>query len=59
MSEYTIENWIIINNRVWGNVFNHPDYDDGTLIQTSAIQTNIENVVVTKNSIYILGVRKS
>jgi hypothetical protein len=52
-----IDNWSITNNRLVGNVYNHPNFDDGEHIITSPI-THIDTAIGiarTKSMDYFLG----
>lgn len=62
-----IENWALIftqpdpytapeccPSRLTGNVFGHPDFEDGTFVSTSTILEASGNLVKTKNNTYLL-----
>ena len=58
----SIENWFLIANKLYGNVQNHPNFDDGTLVQTSTVITEPGeepakegDTLETRNSFYLLG----
>ena len=55
----TILNAVILNNIIYGNVYGHPDYDDGTEIHTSSIVSNEGPIYHTKNSIYLVVLYKA
>ena len=70
MSEYKAElrSWVYNkkSNTVIGNVFGHPNFDDGSLIQTSRLlpmsmqisSPKQGTIVSTLNSKYLLGEKK-
>lgn len=50
-----IENWYIIHGVMIGNVFDHPKFEDGTVIRTSTIVEQTSTHIETWNTIYTLG----
>jgi hypothetical protein len=52
---YKLENWFIIGNKAYGNVYGNPAFEDGELVRTSDIISSEDGVVTTKNSTYVLG----
>lgn len=60
--EVRIENWDMItiggvNLALYGEVYNHENFADGTSVTTSRIEReDLENgIIETKNTIYLLG----
>lgn len=53
--EMVIDNWAIVGEVVYGNVYGSSRFPDGELIKTSKIKTRIGNKIITSNSVYTLG----
>ncbi len=49
MQTARINGWKIVGNKIFGYVFDHPKFEDGTWVETSVIQK-----IVTKNTEYTL-----
>lgn len=32
-----LENWFLIGGRLYGEAYNHPRFDDGTVVKTSSV----------------------
>ena len=54
-----IENWYVLGDRLYGEVNDHPNFNRGDFVKTSAILDRNEGLVVTKNTIYELGKEKT
>ena len=57
-----IENWFLIAGSLYGNAYDHPRFDDGTLVQTSQVITEPGDepakegdVLETRSTFYTLG----
>lgn len=57
-----IENWFLIAGSLYGNVYDHPRFDDGTLVQTGKVITEPGeepakegDTLETHNTNYTLG----
>ena len=50
-----LENWWIINDCAWGNIYNNPKFADGDFVRTSPIKEQFPTRIVTANSEYLLG----
>lgn len=57
-----IYNWYFMGGHLYGNVLDHPSFDDETLVQTSRVISEPTDkpaeegdVLETKNSLYLLG----
>ena len=52
-----IENWILSNDRLSGNVTGHPEFKDGEFVHTSMVKVFMASIgyAITNNTIYILG----
>ncbi len=52
-----LENWYIIGNCCFGEVYGNPKFEDGTFVRTSTIKeyNKERSILQTKNSTYELG----
>lgn len=55
-----IDNWIVIQGHIYGNVTWHPTMPDGSFVRTSVLATEQDEyaegeVVMTRNTTYTLG----
>lgn len=57
-----IEDWFLIANKLYGNCYGHPKFDDGTLVQTSTVVSEPGDepakegdTLETRDTLYTLG----
>lgn len=54
-----LENWYFIHGLCVGNVYNHPQFEDGERVRTSKIiqwmRWGEGHILETENSLYLLG----
>lgn len=52
-----LENWYLVPelNRVFGNVYNNPNFEDGDRVRTSPVVSIEGDILKTQNSTYKLG----
>jgi len=60
-----LENWVFIGGVLYGEVLNHPRFDDGTLVRTSTVISEPTeepakegDVIETRNTFYELGKKR-
>ena len=58
-NEMRLENWYIVGNAAFGNVYGNPLFDDGEFVRTSAVKSVEGDTLTTRNSIYKLGKEES
>lgn len=57
-----MEKWFRIANKLYGTIYDHPNFDDGTEVRTSSIQDEYlegkQLFIETKNTIYKMGSKR-
>lgn len=54
-----IKNWTIINNKVLGEIYGNPEFEDGEFVRTSEIKELNGNIVITQNNTYLLEIKEA
>lgn len=54
-----IENWYLVNDRLFGEIYGHPNHADGTRVHTSTLVSLDDKQAKTRNTLYELGVPRT